>query len=75
MSKLYGIWTSISGGVTGSRSAWLKRSGEVLTFATQAEAEAEAARLTVTCTLKGGVSPSGRPIAYQYFRACGRDEQ
>jgi hypothetical protein len=66
----YGIWTTVSGGVTGSRSAWLKEDGAAVTFATMAEAEAYAEHLTATGTLKGGVTLSGRPFAYQYYRAA-----
>lgn len=28
MTKTYGIWATVSGGVTGSRSAWFKTNGE-----------------------------------------------
>jgi len=45
-TKEYGIWCQVSGGVTGHRQAWLKANGKVQTFATLAEAEAEAERLT-----------------------------
>jgi len=41
----FGVWCEVSGGVTGSRCAWLKRNGVRAEFDAQAEAEAEAARL------------------------------
>ena len=67
----WGVWTSVSGGVTGSRSAWMKNvDGDRIEFATEAEAEAAVERYRASSTLRGGTTPSGRPIAYQYFRAA-----
>lgn len=43
---MYGIWCTVSGGVTGHREAWLKSNGERLTFATLQEAENYAQKLT-----------------------------
>ena len=40
------IWCEVSGGVTGSRTAWLIKSGVIRTFDTVEEARAVAARLT-----------------------------
>ena len=46
MSKDYRIWCTVSGGVTGTRSAWLKKTGdEVAQFRSREEAEEEATRL------------------------------
>ena len=42
---MFGIWTTIAGGVTGSRSAWLKENGKQIRFDTIKEAENEAERL------------------------------
>jgi hypothetical protein len=39
----YGVRCRVSGGVTGTREAWLKRDGRVAEFETRAEATAEAA--------------------------------
>jgi hypothetical protein len=44
-SETFLIWCRVTGGVTGTREGVLKRNGERATFATRAEAEAEAARL------------------------------
>lgn len=41
----WGIYCTVSGGVTGRRQAWLKSDGEVVEFGTREEAEAEATRL------------------------------
>ena len=41
----WGVWCRVSGGVTGTREAWLKRDGEREVFATEAEAAARAAIL------------------------------
>ena len=41
----WGIYCTVSGGVTGSRQAWLKSDGELVEFGTREEAEAEATRL------------------------------
>jgi hypothetical protein len=41
----FGIWATVTGGVTGSRAAWLKRDDERVEFETRAEAEQEADRL------------------------------
>lgn len=38
----YRIWASVSGGITGSREAWLKVNDEPVEYATRAEAQAEA---------------------------------
>ncbi len=70
----YGIWTTVSGGITGYRAAWLKHDDAEVVFATQAEAEAEAGRLTAGDTLRGGYTPSGRPIAVRSFRALARND-
>jgi hypothetical protein len=47
MSKIpgYGVMCRVSGGVTGTREAWLKSNDKRVEFATLAEAEAEAAHL------------------------------
>jgi hypothetical protein len=44
----YGIWAEVSGGVTGSRAAWLKSNGEIREFATREGAEEVAAELNAT---------------------------
>lgn len=41
----YGIWATVSGGVTGSRGAWLKSNGTVQLFDSLTEADAETRRL------------------------------
>lgn len=41
---MYRIWCKVSGGVTGTRTAWLKERGRVMSF-TQAEAIEHAALL------------------------------
>jgi hypothetical protein len=46
MSKIvYGIWCQVSGGVTGTRQAWLKDDGRVQTWERREVAEAHAAHL------------------------------
>jgi len=42
---MFRILCEVSGGVTGYRCAYLKKDGREIKFKTQAEAEAEAARL------------------------------
>ena len=42
LKERYGVWCQVSGGVTGPHEAWLKRAGNVITFATREDAEAEA---------------------------------
>jgi hypothetical protein len=42
---MFKILCQVSGGVTGTREAWLKRDGVEIVFATADEAEAEANRL------------------------------
>ena len=42
---MFGIWCEVWGGVTGSRSSWMKRDDVVVEFATEEEAQAEADRL------------------------------
>ena len=39
---IYGIWCEVWGGVTGSRSSWLKEHGKIKVFTNRAEAELEA---------------------------------
>lgn len=39
----YAIWCRVSGGVTGTREAWMKSNGRLVLFDTLAEAEADAA--------------------------------
>lgn len=41
----YGIWCTVSGGVTGRREAWLKHKGIRATYETRDDAEREAMRL------------------------------
>jgi hypothetical protein len=67
---MWGIWCQVSGGVTGSRANWLKGEGEgaspretIALFPTEAEAEAKCAELAAKTSLRGGFTPSGRPIA------------
>jgi hypothetical protein len=43
---MFGIWATVSGGITGTRSAWLKADdGKQATFETREQAEREADRL------------------------------
>lgn len=42
---MFRIWCTVSGGVTGYRTTWFKRNGEVVEFATHKEAQAEADRM------------------------------
>ena len=42
----YRVWCRVSGGVTGTREAWLKSDGKVKIFRTAEEAKAEAKRLS-----------------------------
>jgi hypothetical protein len=44
----YRIWCEVWGGATGHREDWLKDDGNVATFATREEAEAEAAQLNTS---------------------------
>lgn len=40
----WGVWCTVSGGVTGHRCSWLKSEGEVQVFNTREEAAEEAAK-------------------------------
>jgi len=44
MEKVYGVWCRVSGGMTGTREAWMKSGGRVARFETLEAAEAEAAK-------------------------------
>lgn len=44
----FGIWCIVSGGVTGSRAAWLRDGDTLVTFETKDAAEGEASRLNQT---------------------------
>ena len=52
----YGIWCRVSGGVTGSRQAWLKDNGKVVQFDTLELAQAEASRLMANVSSRSGAS-------------------
>lgn len=41
----YGVWCTVSGGVTGTRSAWLKENGVVQEFSTLEAANVEAQKM------------------------------
>lgn len=43
---VYRICCRVTGGITGTRSAWLKDDGEIVEFATRDAAQQEADRLT-----------------------------
>lgn len=61
---MWGIWCQVSGGVTGHREAWLKgEGGTIALFATEAAANQKAYELAASTSLRGGYTPSGRPIA------------
>lgn len=45
MSGEWGVWCQVSGGVTGTREAWLKSNGEIQLFDSEDAARAEARRL------------------------------
>ena len=40
----FGVWCTVSGGVTGSRESWMKENGEIKTFPSETDAETEAAK-------------------------------
>lgn len=63
---MFNISTTISGGVTGSRTSIVKTNGEPLLF-TDADAQEYIAREPESRKLKGGFSPSGRPLPYQSY--------
>ena len=45
-SKRYGVWCRVTGGVTGTREAWLRGAdGDYTLWDNRSDAEAEAARL------------------------------
>jgi hypothetical protein len=41
----YGVWCSVTGGLTGDHEAWLKKEGVIIQFDTREEADAEVERL------------------------------
>ena len=47
MTKRYGVWCEVFGGVTGFRHNWLKSNDEVCKFAEYEEAEEEARLLNM----------------------------
>lgn len=53
-AKRYRIWAQVSGGVTGSRAAWLKSGGKIMEFATREAAQREADHLNETMGKDGG---------------------
>ena len=61
--RRYGVWCEVWGGVTGHRSAWLKNKSTLASFATLADAEAEAERLRAT---------SARSLSRASFRYTAR---
>ena len=67
----YSVMVVITGVTTnGTRYGLVKNSdGTALRFPTEAEADAEAERLNAQNTLRGGTTPSGRPIANRYYHA------
>jgi hypothetical protein len=67
---MWGIWCQVDGGITGYRASWLRgEGGAIALFPTQAQAELRAARLAELTGLKGGFTPSGRPIAIASYTA------
>ena len=64
MKAKWGVWCEVSGGVTGSRSAWMKREGKVIAFDTreEAEAEAKAARTSVSRFSQASFRYTARPL-------------
>lgn len=73
MSKTFGIWCEVWGGVTGPREAWLKdNDGLRRVFATRDEAEAEAARLNDKFgrnpNRKAEFSYTARPLTHASLR-------
>lgn len=61
----YGVWCKVSGGVTGTREAWLKNADrKIKSFATYEEAQAEAARLmaNVSCYSRATFSYMARRL-------------
>ena len=64
----WGVMVVITSGRTGMRYGLAKSStGAALRFPTEAEAKAEADKLNAANTLRGGFTPSGRPIARRYY--------
>lgn len=56
----WGVWCSVSGGVTGSRQSWAKSNGEILKFDTEEEAKALASKW------QGGAGENS-PTRFRYF--------
>lgn len=71
----YGIWTTISGGVTGERAAWIVSNGLELSFATKAEAQADVDRRRKQTSLHGGRTLTGQPIAHQTYEVRERPKR
>lgn len=65
MAKRYGIWCEVWGGVTGSRSAWAKRAGEIESFAELEAAIAQAEHYEQRS--------NGNPYAKASFRYSARE--
>ena len=42
---MFGIWCTVTGGVTGTREAWMKEDGKIKLYDTEAEAAERARRL------------------------------
>lgn len=68
MTKEWGVWCRVSGGVTGTREAWLKdSSGDEKRF-TQSEAEAEAERLMAGVSANPNNARYGATFSYRAER-------
>lgn len=64
----YGVWTAITGGVTGPRAGWMKKEGgSVEAYDDRVVAEKRAVALRASNTLLGGYTPSGRPVAHRTY--------
>lgn len=66
---MYNIRTSIHGGTTGARTSLVKdgRTGEPKVFSNIKAAQGFIDAMLMPTRLKGGFTPSGRPIPEQFF--------
>ena len=63
----FGVWCTVSGGVTGDRQAWLRNDGATMRFATRDAAETQAASLR-----KLTANHSGATFTYEARPLCER---
>ena len=72
----YGIWTTCSGGILDTlRADWMKLNGQVAVYTSHQAASNAVTAFRDATPLKGGTTPSDRPIAVQTFTVMEYDDE